>query len=68
MFFVSVADKGLRSFVSSLESTLVGSLVGVASKWVTGAVDLLERRGAGGVRRTACREGMVEEPAKIAPI
>jgi hypothetical protein len=36
-FFVSVADKGLRYSVSSLESTLTDSFASVASKGVTGA-------------------------------
>src|SRR5260370_23639813 len=34
MFFVSVASKGVRVYVSGLESTLAGSSLGVDFKWV----------------------------------
>jgi hypothetical protein len=36
VFFVSVASKGLTISVSALESTLMGILVSVADKGVTG--------------------------------
>jgi hypothetical protein len=37
-FFVSVASKGLRIYVSGLESTLAGISIGVDSKWLNGKV------------------------------
>jgi hypothetical protein len=37
LFFVSIADKGLRVGVSGLESTVVGDCVSVDSKRVNGS-------------------------------
>jgi len=70
LFFVSVADKGLTCSANSLESILTDFFVSVASKWVTGAVYLQESNGrmADGfdeARRTAWREGIVAELARI---
>ena len=38
MFFISVASKGLRVYVSGLESTLTGISISVDSKWVRGGM------------------------------
>jgi hypothetical protein len=38
LFFISVASKGLRVYVSGLESTLAGWFVSVAFKWVRESV------------------------------
>ena len=38
--FVSVASKGLRGYVSGLESTLAGISISVDSKWVSLAMNL----------------------------
>jgi hypothetical protein len=64
LFFVSVASKELRSSASLLESTLMGILVGVASKGFTGRLCLQKSNWLGpdgfeGVRRTAWRANMV---------
>ena len=40
MFFVSVASKGLRGYVSGLESTVTRISISVDSKWVSLAMNL----------------------------
>jgi hypothetical protein len=40
MFFVSVASKALRVYVSGLESTLARISISVDSKWVSLAMNL----------------------------